>query len=590
MYLKNFFISLLGALAAFWISIMLVFIMGVIFLAGSIVSAISGIDSNVGLSEKNVMIIPLDGAIEESRTTVEFAALLNNQDRPRALDDILRAIAAAKEDDKIKGIYLKCYSASAGIATRKAIRDALLDFQKSGKWVVAYSDSYSQGDYYVASMADNLFLNPVGMVDIHGLGSMVPFFKGLFDKLGVEMQVVKVGTYKSAVEPYILTSMSEPSREQTQVFLDNIWSVLTNEIHSSRDIPVETLNQMADSLVMFSASGKAYVEDKLVDDLKYEREADNFVKSLLEQESDDDLQSVYYDRYLQVAKVPHEKSNSNKIAVYYAFGDIVDYGKVGISAERMVPDIVELAEDEDIQAMVLRVNSGGGSAFASEQIWEALKYFKSQGKKLYVSMGDYAASGGYYISCGADKIYAEPVTLTGSIGIFGMMPCVKGLTENIGVNFSTVSTNANSIFPTITEPMTPFQYNSMQKMVNNGYELFTKRCADGRHIPQDSIKKIGEGRVWDGRMARKIGLVDQLGGLDDAVSALASAMNYSDYEVVSYPNNNPSFWDMVADFDSEMKARALRDELGAIYPVYLEYKSMVNMTPVQARVPFMMVQ
>lgn len=588
--LKNFFISVLGALTAFWISIMLLFILGVVFAAGTIVSALGGA-SSVSVEDNSVLYLPLSGAIEERQTAVEFAAILNNETRPVALDDILNSIAAAKDDDKIDGIYLDCKGASAGVATRLAIRKALKDFKKSGKWVVAYGDSYTQGDYYIASVASEIYLNPVGTVDIHGLGSVIPFFKGLLDKLGVEMQVVKVGTYKSAVEPYILTGMSDASREQTLVFLTNIWNQITADIKASRGVSVESLNQMADSLVAFGNGADYFVANKLVNGLAYQRQVTDKLKEKTGRKSDDDLRTVYFGDYLQVAEVPHEKSEKNKIAVYYAFGNIADYGTQGISAEQMVPDIVGLADDDDIKAMVLRVNSGGGSAFASEQIWEALEYFKSKGKKLYVSMGDYAASGGYYISCGADRIYAEPVTLTGSIGIFGMIPCAKQLADNIGVNVSVVTTNnGNAAFPNIFDPMTPAQRNAMQREVDNGYELFTRRCADGRGIPQDSIKVIGEGRVWDGVMAKKIGLVDRLGSLDQALSDLAKDMKYTTYQVVSYPNPDKSFWDIISDFDRQMKVRAIREELGAVYPLYQEYKAVTGMSRIQARIPYMIVE
>jgi len=588
--LKNFFISVLGALTAFWISIMLLFILGVVFAAGTIVSAIGGA-SAVSVEDNSVLYLPLSGAIEERQTAVEFAAILNNETRPVALDDILNSIAAAKDDDKIDGIYLDCKGSSAGVATHLAIRKALDDFKKSGKWVVAYGDTYTQGDYYVASVASEIYLNPVGTVDIHGLGSMIPFFKGLLDKLGIEMQVVKVGAYKSAVEPYTLTEMSEPSREQTLVFLTNIWNQITTDIKASRSVSVETLNQMADSLVAFGNGADYFVDNKLVDGLAYQRQVTDKLKEKTGCKSDEDLRTIYFGDYLQVAKVPHEKSDKNKIAVYYALGNIVDYGTQGISAEQMVPDIVELADDDDIKAMVLRVNSGGGSAFASEQIWEALQYFKSKGKKLYVSMGDYAASGGYYISCGADRIYAEPVTLTGSIGIFGMIPCAKQLADNIGVNMSIVTTNnGNAAFPNLFDPMTPAQRNAMQREVNNGYELFTRRCADGRGIPQDSIKAIGQGRVWDGIMAKKIGLVDRLGSLDQALGDLAKDMKYTSYEVVAYPNPEKSFWDIISDFDRQMKIRAIREELGAVYPLYQEYKAVTGMARIQARIPYMIVE
>ena len=323
---------------------------------------------------------------------------------------------------------------------------------------------------------------------------------------------------------------------------------------------------------------------KVVDALKYTDEVKEELMGLTGAKKDEDLRLINYADYNSEAKAPHEKDEDNKIAVYYACGDITDNGTVGITAEKMVPEILELAEDDDINALVLRVNSPGGSAFASEQIWHALEVFKSKGKILYVSMGDYAASGGYYISCGADKIYAEPMTLTGSIGIFGMIPCAKGLiTDKLGVNFGTVSTNANGGFPSLVEPLTPFQARKIQGSVNRGYELFTSRCAEGRHISQDSIKAIAEGRVWDGATAKKLGLVDELGGLQDAVDALARKLNYKKYQIVTYPEVEKSFWDVIAEMPIKMKANALREELGAYYPVYMELKRLETLEPVQAR-------
>lgn len=286
------------------------------------------------------------------------------------------------------------------------------------------------------------------------------------------------------------------------------------------------------------------------------------------------------------AEVPNTKSQRKKIAVYYACGDIVDSGVEGIVSSKVVPDILDIADDDDIDAMVLRVNSGGGSAYASEQIWHALEVFKSKGKTLYVSMGDVAASGGYYISCGAEKIYAEPMTITGSIGIFGMIPCVKGLlTDKIGVNFDFVQTNDNTTAPNLFEPMTPFQRARMQKMVDRGYDLFTRRCADGRHMSQDSIKAIAEGRVWDGMTAKKIGLVDNLGSLNDAIADLAKAKGYTKYEIVNYTKKENNFWDMVANMQGQMKAAALKEQLGDYYPIVKHLQSIKDMDEVQARMP-----
>lgn len=582
--LKRFFIAMLGSLAAIWISFMLFMILGMVMVIGSIASALTGSTTVKSVSDNTVMVIDLDTQITERNDTKnDIYAILNRQTPPMALNDLIAAIKAAKDDDKIEGIYLKCEGSTAGSATRYEILRALEDFKSSGKWIAAYADSYTQGDYYIASCADHLIVNPVGAVDLHGIGSMVPFFKGLLDKVGVEMQIIKVGTYKSAVEPYILTSMSEPSREQTSVYINAIWDNVAGSICKNRGITREQLLTITDSVAM-TLSAKELKDLKIVTDIKYRHEVKDLLKKLLSVDDDDDINSISWSDYLSVADIANRKENKHKIAVYYAFGDIVDSGNEGIVSSRMVPDILDLAEQDDIEGMVLRVNSPGGSAFASEQIWEALQTFKGKGKKLYVSMGDYAASGGYYISCGADRIFAEPVTLTGSIGIFGMMPCVKELvTDKLGVTFSTVTTNSNAIFPTILEPMTPLQRRRMQVEINRGYDLFTSRCAEGRHMTQDSIKVIGEGRVWDGMTALKIGLVDEIGGTADAVKALAKDLDLFKYQVVEYPNADKSFWEMISNADRYMKANAMKEELGPVYPVYRQVKQLSEMSPVQAR-------
>lgn len=582
--LKNFFISMLGAIAGFWISLMLFMVSCMILLAGSLATSLVNSEVNSAeIKDNSILRISFDANIEERGGSLSFEEVLQDVPAPMTLENILRAISAAKEDKHIAGIYLDCKGGSGGIATMQAIQKALADFQKSGKWVCAYSDNYTQGNYYIASGAKYLYLNPVGSVDVRGLGSQIPFFKNLLDKLGVKMQIFKVGTYKSAVEPFILTEMSPASREMTDYFLKNIWNNMSTTIAQNRKVSVATVNQWADSLSVFNAP-ETYVKAKMVDKLLYANELTDHLKKITKTKKDDDLNFIDYNVYLASAKVPHEKSNKNKIAVLYACGDIVDTGDEGISAEKMVPEILDLAEDDDIKAMVLRVNSGGGSAFASEQIWHALEVFKQNGKTLYVSMGDYAASGGYYISCGADRIFAEPSTLTGSIGIFGMIPDIQGLlNDKIGINLSTVTTNANGDFPTITKAVTPYQTAKMQETIARGYDLFTKRCAQGRNIPQDSIKAIGEGRVWDGVTAKRIGLVDNLGGLQTAIRSLAKKMKYDNYQVVTYPNVEKNFWDMLAEMPMQAKTAAMKDELGTFYPVYLEMKRLEGFNPIQAR-------
>ncbi|MDE6282985.1 MAG: signal peptide peptidase SppA [Muribaculaceae bacterium] len=582
--LKNFFISMLGAIAGFWISMMMFVVIGFAMIIGSAASALVNSQSaSSSIEKESVLVIDLDSSIDERPMPRTLQAIINDTPESQSLVNILRAINIAKDDDRIEGIYINCQGSAAGVATRQAIARALSDFRESGKWIVAYGDNYMQGDYYMISCADYIFLNPAGAVDVRGIASTIPFFKGLLDKVGVEMQVFKVGTYKSAVEPYILNNMSDANREMTQYFLNNIWGDIASTIATNRGVKVETVNMWADSLVAFDSPQKM-VDLKVVNELKYADEVIEHLKGLTNVKKGKDVRMIDYATYNTLTEAPHDKKAKNKIAVYYACGDITDNGSDGIVGAKVVPDILALAEDDDIEALVLRVNSGGGSAFASEQIWHALEVFKSKGKTFYVSMGDYAASGGYYISCGAEKIYAEPATLTGSIGIFGMIPCFKELVnDKLGINFGIVSTNANSNFPSVLEPATPFQASRMQAAINRGYELFTSRCAEGRHLPQDSIKAIGEGRVWDGRTALRIGLVDELGGLDTTIDALAQKMNYKKYQVVVYPETEQTFWDIIAEMPARVQANAMRDELGSFYPVYQEVKRLENLDPIQAR-------
>lgn len=588
MLLKRFFISMLGSLAAIWISAMLLILLGMTFAIGSIISFAGKETAEV--KENSILRLDLSGVITEQQQKPDLATLLRQESMPQTLGNIVDAIAAAKDDKNIEGLYIHCNGAATGLASFEAIRNAVADFRASGKWTVAYADGYTQGDYYVASAAEEVYLNPVGEVAFQGLATGIPFMKGLLDKVGVEMQVVKVGTFKSAVEPFILDHMSEANRLQTHVYLDNMWGKMTEAIASSRKIDQATLNTYADSLATVTDAVNL-VDMKMVDGLKYVDEMRDYLKGLCNVDKDDDLNIVSVGEYMQTSpEVPNTKSSKNKIAVYYASGDITVSDDEGIASDRVVPDILDLAEDDDIQALVLRVNSGGGSAYASEQIWHALEVFKSKGKKFYVSMGDYAASGGYYISSGADKIYAQPLTLTGSIGIFGMIPCFNGLvTDKLGVNIDYVTTNANGAQPNSFHPMTPFVREKMQKMVERGYELFTSRCAEGRHLTQDSIKAIAEGRVWDGVTAHKIGLVDELGSLQDAVAALAKQMEYKKYEVVTYPNAKTDFWEMLSAFNSQMRVKALKEELGQAYPLYMQVKNLKDLDPLQARMEYQVI-
>lgn len=590
--MKRFISALLGSLAAIWISVILLFFLLIIFIAAIISNSFSSQTIALSFKDKSILHIELKGEFTERPAQTDvMSELYGSAPLTMPLNNMIHSIAAAADDDKIEGIFLDCKGSTGGLAQRYELIDALEKFKSSGKWIVAYADSYAQSDYYIASIADEVYLNPVGMVDIHGLSATTMFYKGLMDKLGVEMQIIKVGTFKSAVEPFILTEASEANRMQQQVFLDNIWNCVSGSIASARDVTLEKVNYWADSLLL-TFSPDEYIEDSVIDALKYRHDVEELLKTKTGLDKDDDLRLITPENYVQIADIPHAKRTKNRIAVLYAVGDIVDDGNGGIVASQLVPQILRLKENDKIGGLILRVNSGGGSAFASEQIWEALEQFKSTDRPFYVSMSDYAASGGYYISSGADMIYAEPVTLTGSIGIFGMIPCVKELmNDKLGITTDNVSTNANGDFPTLMEPMTPFQRASMQKEINRGYETFVGRCAQGRNLPVDSIKAIAEGRVWDGTSAFEIGLVDRLGSLTDAIEAMASQLEYGDdYCVIEYPNPQPTFWEAVSGTEVKLKENILREKLGDTYRIYRNIENIRHAAPVQCRMEDITIQ
>ncbi len=541
--MNKFVSSLLGAFTGTWIAF---FIFGIfIFFAGiAMVSSLASVTmtSEPAIEDNSILRIELSGNISETPRNIDFKEIVQSKgDNGENLCQIVKAIEIAADNNKIKGIYVKCDGASMGVATASAIRQALTEFKKkSGKWVYAYGDEIAQGDYYVASVANKIYMNPVGGLDIHGLTSETMFYKGLLDKLGVEMQIIRVGTYKSAVEPYFLTGMSDASRYQTQEFLNNIWGNISDDISASRNIKSDVIQNFADSLLAFREAECA-VKAKLLDELCYEHQFESKLRKLVGISEDDDLNFVTPS---QVAGSETLDSSSNgHIAVVYAEGEINVEGKKGnINSSELVPQIIKLANDKDVKGLVLRVNSPGGSAFASEQIWEALEFFKSKKKPFAVSMGDYAASGGYYISSGAQRIFADKSTITGSIGIFGVIPNLKKLAnDKLGLTTDFVSTAANSNM-SMFEPLTPKQRDAIQGNVNRGYELFVSRCASGRNKTKDQIKAIAEGRVWDGVSAKKIGLVDEFGGLNEAIKWVAQKANLkSDYEARVYPEFKPDF-------------------------------------------------
>ena len=584
--LKRFFENFLAVLAGLWVTIFLCFLLLMVFV-GAIVS-LTSTDAKpdmASLKDHNVLRISLDGTVTDRATPINLMdQLYGDNETSLPLNDIVRALKLASEDKAIDGIMLDCKGASMGMAQMQAIITAINQFKESGKWVFAYSDNYTQGNYALACAADSIFINPIGMVDVHGLSTTVVYFKDMLDKLGVDVQVVKVGTYKSAVEPYILNDMSDANREQTSQFLSNIWGNISEHIAKNRKVSTDTVNQWANGF-LFAKATEDYVKLKVVDGMKYRHEFDDMIAAKI---NEDEPNYVDFTSYVSLQKNINSSKSGKQIAVLYAVGTITESAKDGIASETIVPQILDLAEDDDVDGLILRVNSGGGSAFASEQIWEALQQWKSiTGKPFYVSMGDYAASGGYYISCGADRIYAEPLTLTGSIGIFGLIPNVqKLLNDKIGIHTSTVSTNTSN-FPDFFRTMNPEQRAAMQGYVERGYELFVSRCANGRHMPVDSIKAIAEGGVWDGSAALRIGLVDKLGGLQQAIADMASELESAeDYYVVEYPAVKFKWWEELLDMSNQMQSKAMENQLKEWVPYYTTIKNIKQLAPLQARMDY----
>lgn len=580
--LKRFFISMLGTMAGLWISLFLI-VFGGIMLAGiSLGSAMSS--ETVELKKNSILHFNLEGDVADRDQPVSFLQLIQQeQSKAPTLDDMIRSLKAAADDDRIEGLFLDCKGSGMGSASRQELVEAINEFKQSGKFILAYADNYAQGDYLLASTADYLVLNPVGAIDIHGVGGMTPFFTGLLEKLGVKMQIIKVGTYKSAVEPYILKSMSEPARKQMQQYCDTIWNYVSQSIAANRGIAEDSIRSMASQLI-FTRKPEFFIDSHLADTLLYARQNEDLLRELTGRDADEDLNLVDPASYLAASDILKSIEKDHRhIAVLYALGEISDSGNEGIVGGKLSKEIIDLANDDNVCALVMRVNSPGGSAFASEQIWAALEYFKDQAKPFYVSMGDVAASGGYYISCGADRIYADRTTITGSIGVFGMIPDMSGLvTGKLGVTFSTVATNPN-INIDVFEPMTPFQYAAMQQSVENIYDLFTGRVAAGREMEQADVKKIAEGRVWIGSDALQLGLVDELGSLEDCIAGMAEKMGLDDGDYVEYPRTEEKMWEKLmkqsggfSDLKSDSKAfEELREK------IFID--RIFKASPVQAR-------
>ncbi len=497
--LKKFFWNLLSSFVGAWIAL-LGFGVLMFFVIVGLVARI-GISSRADtekLEKHSILKISLSGTIDEREPKMDmnYITLMRGEvEKAQSLNTLVKALEEAKENKYVDAVYLDCGGVSAGFATLDALRKAIIDFKSSGKKVYSYGDFYSTGDYYVASCADSIFMNREGSLALQGISGTIPYMKGLFDKLGINFQVIKVGTFKSAVEPYIMDEMSGPARAQLDTLYGNIWNHLKKEMAGSRHISVSAIDRLINEDYIMYATPETAVKGKLIDKTVANREMKAILARLV---GKDPEKMNFVSPELLMAQTGWGTAYSKKgqIAVLYATGEISETTKDGINCFNLVPEIVKLAEDDNVKALVLRVNSPGGSVFGSSEIAEALQYFKSKKKPFAVSMGDYAASGGYWISADAERIFADPLTVTGSIGIFGMIPEASGLAEKLGVNMQTVSTDPKVAFPTLFRPMTEEQLGVMQRYIDRGYDRFVKRVAKGRNLPESKVRAIAEGRVW----------------------------------------------------------------------------------------------
>jgi protease-4 len=579
-FLKYLLATLLGGLFA----AILLIIIGASIIAGLMAMG----NEEVKIEEKTLLHLNLNGPIVERSGTNPLDELMESlSDNPKTegLNQILANIDKASKDKNISGILLEAGMINTGYATVEEIRNALIQFKKSGKFIYSYASIYTQKAYYLASVADKIYLTPGGMIEFKGIYSQHVYFKGALDKLGVDVQVFKVGKYKSAVEPFITDKMSDAAREQTQVYIGAIWQNVLNEIAEARHIDVSQLNLMAEKMMMFQ-DPQQLVDSKMIDGLKYKDELIDELKSNLKMASSDDIKIVenkkYVNAFAEGEKIEFAK---DKIAVIYAEGEIDGGGNDGIKSDELSKTIRKARRNNAVKAIVLRINSPGGSALGSEIIWREVK-LAQQTKPTVVSMGDYAASGGYYIACAADSIIAQPNTLTGSIGIFGMIPNAQGLLNKVGITFDGAKTNTYADMPAFDRAFTPAERDILQAYVERGYSLFTSRCADGRKTSQMFIDSIGQGRVWAGQNATSIKLVDKLGGLNVAIETARKMAKLDKYRIEELPEIKDPFAAFFGEATNDAKGWAAREILGADAELFKTAQSLKNAYPIQARMPF----
>ena len=584
--MKDFFKNVFATFVGIFLFVLVTLLLGFVCIFGMVLSS----ESTTEIENNSVLVINLSGPLSERSDQNVMAEFIGNVASGVSLEDVLSGIEKAKTNKNIKGIYIEAGAfAPNSYASLQEIREALIDFKKSHKWIVAYGDSYTQSSYDLASVANDVYLNPQGMLDWHGLSSQRIYLKDMLAKFGVKMQVSKVGTYKSATEMFTEEKMSDADRQQTSTYLNGIWKYLLKGVSESRNIPIAKLNEYADSVITF-ANSTSYLKMKLIDKLLYTDQVRNEVKKRLGINSDDEIHQIS----LTDLKAVEPAKGGSEVAVYYAYGDIVDspvsntsFNQHSIVGKDVCNDLKELMDDDDVKAVVIRVNSGGGSAFASEQMWHQIMELKKV-KPVVVSMGGYAASGGYYMSVPANWIVAEPTTITGSIGIFGMFPDFSGLaSEKLGIKFDEVKTNKNGTFGSTMRPLTPDEMRMLQVYIDRGYTTFKNRVAQGRNLTMVQVEAIAQGHVYTGEDALKIKLVDELGGLDKAVKKAAQLAKIDNYYKVSYPS--PVNWfDQI--FGESVQDNYLNEQLytslGIFYQPFSILRTINQQSAIQARLPY----
>lgn len=590
--MKGFIKTTLACVLGVVLASIVITILSIVTLTGMALSS----DTETIVSDNSVFVLELNGTLNEQSQENPLYELLGEEYESCGLDDILSSIRKAKENDQIKGIVLQAEAFSASFASMEEIRNALLDFKTSGKFILSYANQYyHQGTYYLASVADAIALNPEGTIGWSGLAAQPVFFKDLLAKVGVEVQVFKVGTYKSAVEPYINTQMSDANREQMTVMMQEIWGKMVADVSASRGLSADTLNYYADMPIDFSKPDE-YLAMGMIDKIMFKDEFITYLKEQLGQKEDESLKTLYLKDMVNVKRSTPLDKSGNIIAVYYAAGEIVDKQPVGsegpsIVGSKVYDDLMKLKDDENVKAVVLRVNSPGGSVYASEQINHAMKELKAK-KPVVVSMGDYAASGGYYISCPADSIFADYTTLTGSIGIFGMMPSGEKLfNDKLGIHFDGIATNKHSLMQANTmgllnKPFTAEEKNIMQAFIERGYHQFISRCAEGRKKSHEEIEAVAEGRVWTGMKALELGLVDKLGGIDEAIQAAKNMAGVENCSLLNYPEKENFLSTLFETGSKHLIQGQIKSYTGDLYQHLQMLNNLKSQNPIQARMPY----